>query len=419
MLVRMWPFSRRNAHRIRSSTPYWLLRDGTGDAREALTSSMACDVAIVGAGITGTLIADALVGTGLRIVLLDSRDVALGSTAATTALLQYEIDTPLTELTRRLGAARATQAYQACASSFAILERRFPELLRLSNYQPRPSLYLAADERAIPGLRAELEARRAIGLSCEWLDAAQLEQRVRCRRPGGILSTLGAMLDPVRFTQSLMASLERHGVRMFARSPVEAIQPLGEGLRLEVRGGLRVDAAHVVVAAGFESVDFLPRKVADINNTYALVTEPLADRGRVESLPLLWETARPYLYVRGTPDGRLLVGGADVPFKSAAARDALLPRQVGRLATQYRDLFGEDLPPMAYAWGGSFAATRDGLPYIGRVPGMHPRLQFALCYGGNGITYSVLAGEMVRAGIERVAHPLEEVFGFSQVRDIV
>ena len=73
---------------------------------------------------------------------------------------------------------------------------------------------------------------------------------------------------------------------------------------------------------------------------------------------------------------------------------------------RYRELFGEDLPPIAYAWGGSFASTRDGLPFIGRVPGMHPRLQFALCYGGNGITFSVHAGEMIRAGIEGRAHEL-------------
>ncbi len=52
--------------------------------------------------------------------MLDSRDVALGSTAATTALLQYEIDTHLTDLVQQIGAGRAIQAYQACAASFEI-----------------------------------------------------------------------------------------------------------------------------------------------------------------------------------------------------------------------------------------------------------------------------------------------------------
>jgi glycine/D-amino acid oxidase-like deaminating enzyme len=216
----------------------------------------------------------------------------------------------------------------------------------------------------------------------------------------------------VRFTQGLVAGLERHGVRIFARSRVVGIAEDGARLQLEIEGGARVGAAHVVVAAGFESLDFLPRRVADIDNTYALVTEPLPDRGRALTLPLIWESARPYVYMRGTPDGRLILGGADVPFKDPAAREVLLGRQVRRLATKYRQLFDADLPPIAFAWGGSFASTPDGLPFIGRATGMHPALLFALCYGGNGITYSVRAGEMIRAAVEGRTHELDAVFGF-------
>jgi glycine/D-amino acid oxidase-like deaminating enzyme len=110
-----------------------------------------------------------------------------------------------------------------------------------------------------------------------------------------------------------------------------------------------------------------------------------------------------------------MIGGADVPFKNSVARDALLPRQVRRLQQQYEELFGAELPPVAYAWAGSFAETRDGLPLIGRVPDMNPRLQFALCYGGNGITYSVHAGDIIRAGIEGRTHELDDVFGFGRL----
>ncbi len=412
MLDRMWPFRRNPSQRIRSSSPYWLLRDGMGDARPALDNSIECDIAIIGAGITGVLVADALVATGQRIVILDSRDVALGSTAATTALLQYEIDTHLTDLVARLGADTAARAYRACAASFGMFEQRFPELLETCDYRRVPSLYLAADSRDVPALQAELAARRTLGLECAWLESHELLERYRCRRPGAILSALGAQLDPISFTQGLVASLERHGVRLFARSRVTGVVERGERLQLDVDGGARVDAAHVVVAAGFEGLDFLPRPVADIDNTYALVTEPLRDRARALTLPLIWESARPYVYMRGTPDGRLILGGEDVPFKNPVAREALLGRQVRRLAAKYRDLFGEDLPPIACAWGGSFARTPDGLPFIGRAPGMHAALLFALCYGGNGITYSVHAGEILRAAIEGRSHELDAVFGF-------
>ena len=174
-----------------------------GDAAPALAQSIECDIAVIGSGITGALITDALVSTGQNIVMLDARDRALGSTAASTALLQYEIDTHLTDLARQIGVERAARAYRACAASFEMLERRFPELLPPADYRRRESLYLAADESAVQALRAELEARRLIGLACQWLEGEELQRRFGCRRPGAILSALAAEIDPLRFTQAL------------------------------------------------------------------------------------------------------------------------------------------------------------------------------------------------------------------------
>jgi glycine/D-amino acid oxidase-like deaminating enzyme len=411
----MWPFHKNSAAEIRSREPYWLLRNGIGAASPALDSSIDCDVLVVGAGITGALVADALIATGLRIVVLDERDIAQGSTSASTALLQYEIDTSLTELTGMLGAEAAMQAYMACAQSFAMLEGRMAELLPLADYERRESLYLAARESDVEPLQAELAARRAIGLKAQWLGADEVLQRFGCRRPGAILSALGAQVDPFRLARALFQSGARHGVRMFARTKVETIEAAGEGLRAQVAGGHVVNAEHVVVCAGYESLKFLPQKVAEIHNTFALVTEPLKPADRAAHMPLIWERATPYMYVRDTADGRRIVGGEDLPFKSAAARESLLPRQIRRLSAKYEDLFSEGLPAIAYTWAGSFAETEDGLPYIGSVPGLHPRLQFALCYGGNGITYSVHAGDIVRAGIEGRPHALDAVFGFARL----
>lgn len=411
----MWPFRRNPAGDIRSSQPYWLMRNGVGDAVPVAGHTAECDIAIIGAGITGALVADALISTGLRIVLLDRDEIAQGSTAASTALLQYEIDTNLVDLVKMLGPERATLAYRACLASFAQLEKRYPELLAEADYERRASLYLAADDSALPDLRAEFAARRGIGIACEWLDGVEVQRRFGFRRPGAILSALGAQMDPMRMTRALLAGCERHGVEIQRRTRVEVIEEAGEVLRVRTAAGNALRARHVVVCAGYESLRFLPRDVADIHNTFALVTEPLLTDARVSAQPLVWESARPYIYMRGTPDGRLIVGGADVPFKSAVAREALRPRQIRRLAAAYQDLTGNELPPIAYSWAGSFAETRDGLPYIGAVPGLNPRLQFALCFGGNGITYSVHAGEIIRAGIEGRAHALDDVFGFGRL----
>lgn len=417
----MWPFQRnapRSAGAIRSSQPYWLMRNGIGDARPRGTSrSSEHDIVIIGAGITGALVADALVSTGRRILVLDSRDPAQGSTAASTALLQYEIDTHLVDLAQLVGPERATLAYRAGVAVFPLLERRFPELLAASSYERRDSLYLASSPKDVPRLQAERAARAAIGIDCTWLEGAELERRFHCHRSGGLLSTLGAQLDPVRLTRGVLAGCERHGVEIRTRETVTAIEDAGEHQRLTLESGDTLTARDVVVCAGYESLRFLPaaaQSSINVHNTFALVTEPLASGARVSSLPLIWESARPYLYLRTTQDGRMIVGGEDLPFKNAAARDVLLPRQVRRLAAGYRELFDRELPPVAYTWAGSFAETQDGLPYIGSVPGLNPRLRFALCYGGNGISYSVHAGDLIRAGIEGRDHALADVFGFAR-----
>ena len=410
----MWPFKRNAAGEIRTSQPYWLMRDGIGDARPRREPAGDYEIVIVGAGITGALVADALVATGRRILMLDAREPAQGSTAASTALLQYETDMHLVDLARRLGPERATLAYRAGIASFAMLERRFPELLAQSGYERRESVYLASDTKVLATLRAERAARAGIGIACEWLEADEVARRYGCQRPAALVSALGAQIDPVRFTRGVLAGCERHGVELHTGAVVKALEEEGETLRVMLESGTVIRARDVVICAGYESPRFLPDVAADLNNTFALVTEPVERAG---AMPLMWETARPYLYVRGTPDGRLIVGGADVPFQSAVARDLLLPRQIRRIGAAYQDLFGKELPPVAYAWAGTFAETPDGLPYIGSVPGRHPHLRFAMCYGGNGITYSINAGEIIRAGIEGRAHPLDEVFGFQRSGD--
>ena len=69
-------------------------------------------MAIVGAGITGTLVAHQLLAAGLRVVMLDKRDPGHGSTAASTGLLLYQPDSSIADITRRHGRETARRVYE-------------------------------------------------------------------------------------------------------------------------------------------------------------------------------------------------------------------------------------------------------------------------------------------------------------------
>lgn len=62
------------------------------------------------------------------------------------------------------------------------------------------------------------------------------------------------------------------------------------------------------------------------------------------------------------------------------------------------------------AWAGTFAESSDGLAPFGARPQCGPRVLFAMAYGGNGITYSMLGAGLLRAQIERRSHPLTKLF---------
>ncbi|BBB97234.1 nucleoside-diphosphate-sugar epimerase [Bradyrhizobium elkanii USDA 61] len=68
---------------------------------------------IIGAGITGALMAERLTRQGRQVVIIDRELPSLGSTVASTAMLLWEIDRPLFELAQLYGFEKAVRCYRA------------------------------------------------------------------------------------------------------------------------------------------------------------------------------------------------------------------------------------------------------------------------------------------------------------------
>ena len=71
--------------------------------------------------------------------------------------------------------------------------------------------------------------------------------------------------------------------------------------------------------------------------------------------------------------------------------------------------------PIAFAWAGTFAETEDGLPFFGSHEQHGPRVLFAMAYGGNGITYSLIGAEILRDQLLGKPHPCAALFGFGRL----
>ena len=358
---------------------------------------VSCDAVVIGGGITGALVAVHLAEAGVKTLLIDKRDIGTGSTSASTASLQYEIDVPLRELIGKVGPAAATRSYELCRRAIGKLERMAARLKIDCGFERKPSLFLARHQREVPELREEFQLRQKMGLELQFLDAAAIRKRFPFSRPAALFSKDGGQVDPHRLTHGLLAAGQRAGLEVCDRTEMKRLEQTRRGVHITTKSGSVITARRVVIAAGFESKALLQGEAGTLKSTYALISEPLPKIAAWHRQCLIWESGLPYLYLRTTREGRVIVGGEDEDFVNAKQRDALISQKARTLVKKFGRLFSEVKLEVAFAWAGTFATTQDGLAYLGVHP-RYPHAYFALGYGGNGITFSVIAAEIIRDG---------------------
>jgi glycine/D-amino acid oxidase-like deaminating enzyme len=380
---------------LASGCPFWPLKDGLLNSFPSLTADVSCDVAVVGGGCTGALVAHELVKAGVDVVLLDRREIGTGSTGACTGILQYEIDTPLYKLIEKVGVETAQRSYALGLEAVDKLQMLSEKLGGDVGFARRPSLYLASRKSDVGGLREECAARRAMGLKVDLLSPKEVEAQVGFATPGALLSRDGGEIDAYRLTHALVRRAGEAGLRVFVRTAVDLIRHPRGGIELHTEHGHRIRAKKVVFATGYETQKYLKSSRVKLKTTYAVVSEPMPPVPGWNDHCLIWETARPYFYARTGPDGRILIGGADDTFTDPRRRTAALPRKTANLVRRFKMLFPRSDFRPAYQWAGIFGESDDGLPFIGDCTDVS-NAYFAVGYGGNGITFSVIAADIIR-----------------------
>ena len=400
--------------KLRGGTSVWMSRVRHLPRVALPARDFRVDCLVVGSGISGALTAHALIQSGFSVAMIDRRSPLTGSTPASTALLQFEIDTPLIHLQRRIGARAAERAwlrsYGALRDLAGLIQR---ERIRC-DATARPSVYLAGNVLNATDLQREGRARRRAGLPAEYLTRTTLRSSFGFSRSAALVSAGNLAVDPVSLTAALLRSACRSGMRLLAPYELTGLQP-GRGRVLAgTRQGLQIDAKHVVLCTGYELPKIVPAEGHSIASTWAIATRPQSRRLWPQQA-LVWEASDPYLYLRTTADGRIICGGEDAEFVDEQRRDALLPSKAQTLTHKLRKLLLGVDSRAAFRWTGCFGQSDTGLPSIGAIPG-YPRCHAVLGFGGNGITFSMLAAQLLRAAIVGRRDADAALFAFDAAR---
>ncbi|HQY51802.1 MAG TPA: FAD-binding oxidoreductase [Ignavibacteria bacterium] len=398
---------------LTSGYPYWLINSGLPNKFEKLSQDVKTDVVILGGGISGALTSYYLINSGIDCILVDARTIGLGSTCASTSLLQYELDTPLCKLSKQIGFKKAARSYKLCSESIDTLND-ISNKLKFKEFEKNNSLFYAAYKKHDELIHEEYLIRKKCGFQVEHLIENDIEKGYGFSASSAILSEQGGTTDAYLFTHALLKESEKKGLRIYDRTNITEIEYKKRSVKLRTENNCNITAKKIVNATGFEITEFINKKIVKLISTYALISENIKTPSPVwNDKILIWNTDDPYLYLRLTKDNRVIIGGRDEDFSNAVKRDKLIKKKSTQLVKDFEKLFPEiELLP-EFRWTGTFGTTKDSLPYIGTYE-KTPHTYYALGFGGNGITFSVIAAEIICDLIKGKRNANAELFSFQR-----
>ena len=373
--------------------PFSLINYGLLHSYPKLLKNTATNTVIIGGRISGALTAYYLTNAGIECILADGRTIGLGSTCASTSLLQYELDIPLHLLKKKIGEKDADQVYQLCGNAIDTLIEIMNDV-NFNDYESSASLYFSMHPSEKKFMQQEFAERKKAGFDVSFLNAIELKNEYGLNAQYAILSKQGCVANAYTLTHALLQYSIKKGLQVFDRTFIKNIR-YKKNIVLQTAEGFTIDAKNIINATGYEVVNFIPKGIVDFDCTYAVVSEQ-NEKPQWKNNVMMWNTDNPYLYLRFTNDDRIMIGGRDEPFSNTFTRQALLEKKSKQLQKDLHKVLPGISFRKEFVWSGTFGKTKDSLPYIGAYK-KTPNTYYALGFGGNGITFSVIAAEILCA----------------------
>lgn len=325
------------------------------------------DVVIVGAGYCGLSTALHLAERGVRVVVLEARDIGFGGSGRNGGQVIPGFKYDPSEMIAMFGAEKGQRLVDFAGSTadavFDLIDKHRMDV-------PHVRRGWIQGSHTTDALKlAERRARDwgAQGVATQLLDRAETARLLGTDKYfGGWVDPRGGGVQPLSYARGLARAAIAAGVVIHTASPVTQLAQAGGKWHVTTKQGAKVVAERVVLATNGYTDDLWPqlRKSIINANSFQVATEPLPESVRRSILPeghVSSDARNLLLYYRIDHTGRLLMGGRGT-FREP---DPAQPGDWSHLENVVAKLFPQAAGvPIAYRWCGHVAITRDYMPHL-------------------------------------------------------
>jgi glycine/D-amino acid oxidase-like deaminating enzyme/nitrite reductase/ring-hydroxylating ferredoxin subunit len=371
-----------------------------------LVTNQNYDVVIAGGGITGVTTALLLQQAGLRCVLIEAHTLCFGTTGGTTAHLNTLLDTPYNTIASNFGKDNATMVALATRNAIALVKNNILKYKIDCNFEEASAFLFSQNDDQTKELESIRKATVDAGLAANYTDTipvpVKFDRALKVNNQG--------KFHPVRYVLSLAKAFEDAGGTIVQHCRVldtANTDPLVVNTEAgDVHANWLIYTTHIPPGVNLLHLRCAPYR------SYAMAVK-LADGNYPADLA--YDMYDPYHYYRTQLiDGEqyLIAGGED--HKTAHAENTNAP--FIKLESHIRTYF--NVQEIAYRWSSQYFEPADGLPYIGHLPGNPGKILVATGFGGNGITYSHVAAQLLADLVLEKENEYIEVFDPNRIKPV-
>ncbi|PYZ91653.1 FAD-dependent oxidoreductase [Salipaludibacillus keqinensis] len=379
---------------LQSGTYYWPTTMPDAPSYPTLAEDINCDVLVIGAGTSGAQCAYYLADKNLDVIVVEKGTVGHGSTATNTALIQYSGEKMFIDLVNAFGEEYVGRHLQLCRQAIDQIEDAQTICPLSFEFTRRNSLNFASYAEDVERLKQEAELLKKHQFPLDFWSEKEISQRFPFSKRAANYSYGDGELNPFKFTHSLLQYATHHGTDVFENTEVNGMDFHHDHVEVRTKTGHMIHAKQVIVSAGYEGTDMKKEKNTVFVSTYTVTTKPVQDFSGWHERALIWETARPYVFIRTTADNRVIIGGLDDTTSYPEVRDSMLINKRDRLIEEFNKLFPAIHVEPDYYSAAFYGGTHDGLPIIGQYPD-YPNCHFLFGFGDNGTVYSMILAKII------------------------
>ena len=387
------------------STSLWqaeLTETGETLTTNPLHSAVDSQVAVIGAGITGTATALWLARAGKQVRVLEARSIAAGASGRNGGFIASGTTASYSNVIQRYGRERAKHLWAFTIRNHELLKSLIDELEQSGwscSYRRNGSLKLALNEPELEQVMQSSSLLNEDGWEVQILYRDDLPIRLRNAYIGGAYCPANGEFHPARFVTGLAWLAQQAGATFHGECQVIGISANEDGVLLQTPGG-NLHARALVLATNawlpglgtLVGANWLNSCIFPTRGQ-VIATEPVSE----QLFPSPCSADEGYQYWRQLPDGRLVVGGwRNRSFDTESQTYDETPNEA---VQQHLDTFVHatlNLPHVKITnrWAGIMGFTSDSLPLIGRLPGV-PNCFIAGGYTGHGNAFAIHAAKLV------------------------